>query len=128
MTYEEIYREIRDDFRDVLDYYSKTLKPKVAKSAQKSSKYPWYKFDLYIHPKSQNKYVFFSIVKKHSLWKEPEPTVFCEYEGKGGKEIITAAIWKDRRTFQPTLIISVFQAHFFKRYQERFACSYRGTD
>ena len=120
MTYEEIYRAIRNDFRDVLDYYNKTLKPKVCKSAQKSSKYPWYKFDLYIHPKSHNKYFYFSIVKKHSLWKEPEQTVFCEYEGKGGKEIITVAIWKDRRTFQPALIISVFQAHFFKRYQERF--------
>jgi len=122
MTYEEIYREIRNDFRDVLDYYNKTLKPKVCKEALKCPQnlYPWRKFDYYTHPKSKNKYVFFSIVKKHSLWKEPEPTLFCEYEGKYGKEIITAAIGKDRRTFQPTLILSVFQPHFFQRYLERF--------
>lgn len=122
MTYEEIYREIRNDFRDVLDYYNKTLKPKVCKEALKCPQnlYPWRKFDYYTHPKSKNKYVFFSIVKKHSLWKEPEPTLFCEYEGKYGEEIITAAIGKDRRTFQPTLILSVFQPHFFQRYLERF--------
>lgn len=120
MTYEEIYREIRNDFRDVLDYYKKAVEPKVCKSAQKALRYPWYKFDLYIHPQSHNKYFYFSIVKKHSLWNKPVPTVFCEYEGQYGKEIITAAIWKDRRTFKPVLMISVFQAHFFKRYQERF--------
>lgn len=120
MTYEEIYREISHDFRDVLNYYEHTLKPKVCKGAQKSKLYPWRKFDFYIHPQSKNRYVFFSIVKKHSLWKDPEPTLFCEYEGKAGKEIITAAIWKDRRTFQPALIMSVFQPHFFKRYMERF--------
>ena len=122
MEYEDIYREIRNDFRDVLDYYNKTLKPKVCKEALKCPQnlYPWRKFDYYTHPKSRNKYVFFSIVKKHSLWKEPESTVFCEYEGKYGKEIITAAIWKDRRTFQPTLMLSVFKPHFFQRYKERF--------
>lgn len=120
MTYEEIYREISHDFRDVLDYYKKTLKPKVCKSSQKSSVYPWRKFDYYIHPKSHNQYVYFSIVKKHSLWESPECVTFCEYEGKFGKEIITIAIWKDHITFKPTIIINVFQAHFFKRYFERF--------
>jgi len=120
MTYEEIYREISHDFRDVLDYYKQTLKPKVCKSAQKSRIYPWRKFDFYTHPKSRNKYVYFSIVKKHSLWESPEVVNFCEYEGKYGKEIITVAVWKDRMTFRPTIIISVFQAHFFKRYFERF--------
>lgn len=120
MTYEEIYREISHDFRDVLDYYKHTLKPKVCKSAQKSHIYPWRKFDFYTHPKSHNKYVYFSIVKKHSLWESPETVTFCEYEGKYGKEIITVAIWKDRMTFRPVIIISVFQAHFFKRYFERF--------
>ena len=122
MTYEEIYREIRNDFRDVLDYYEKSLKPKVCKAAQKAPQhlYPWRKFDSYIHPKSHNRYIYFSIVKKHSLWKEPEVVAFCEYEGQYGKEIITIARGKDRMTFRPTLIISVFQAHFFKRYFERF--------
>ena len=76
MTYEKIYREISHDFRDVLDYYKHTLKPKVCKSAQKSRIYPWRKFDFYTHPKSRNKYVYFSIVKKHSLWESPETVTF----------------------------------------------------
>ena len=120
MTYEEIYREIRDDFRDVREYYDKVLRPKLCKRACKASKYPWRNIEGYTHPKSKNKYVYFSIVKKHSLWESPEVTIFCDYEGKYGKEIITIAIWKDRKTFQNTLVISVFQAHFFKRYFERF--------
>ena len=120
MTYEEIYREIRDDFRDVRDYYDKVLRPNLCKRACKSSKYPWRNIEGYTHPKSKNNYVYFSIVKKHSLWESPEVTVFCDYEGKYGKEIITIAIWKDRKTFQDALVISVFQAHFFKRYFERF--------
>lgn len=120
MTYEQIYREISHDFRDVLNYYEHTIKPKVCKSAQKSKLYPWRKFDFYIHPKSRNNYVYFSIVKKHSLWETPECTVFCDYEGKYGKEIITMAIWKDRITFRDTIIINIFQVHFFKRYFERF--------
>lgn len=120
MTYEEIYREIKNDFRDVYEYFDKTLKPKVCKRACKSSKYPWRNVDGYIHPKSKNKYIYFSIVKKHSLWEHPEVTVFCDYEGEFGKEIITVAIWKDRQTFQNAVVINVFQAHFFKRYYERF--------
>lgn len=120
MTYEEIYREIKNDFNDVRDYYDKVLRPKLCKRACKSSRYPWRNIDGYLHPKSKSKYFYFSIVKKHSLWEQPEVTVFCDYEGKYGKEIITAAIWKDHQTFQKTLVISVFQAHFFKRYFERF--------
>lgn len=120
MTYEQIYREISRDFRDVRDYYDNVLKPKVCKSARKSSIYTWRKFDFYTHPKSKNKYVYFSIVKKHSLWEHPEATVFCEYEGTYGKEIVTVAVGTDRYKFRDALVISVFQAHFFKRYFERF--------
>lgn len=120
MTYEDVYREISHDFRDVRNYYDNVLRPKLSKCACKSSIYPWRNIEGYIHPQSKNKYVYFSIVKKHSLWEHPEVTVFCDYEGKYGKEIITIAIWKDRKTFQPSLVISVFQAHFIKRYFERF--------
>lgn len=120
MTYEEMYREISHDFRNVLDYYQNTLTSKVSKSAQRSHIYPWRKCYFYRHPKSKNQYVYLSIVKKHSLWEKPGIVIFCEYEGKFGKEIITVAIWKDRMTFKPAPIISVFQAHFFKRYFERF--------
>ena len=120
MTYEQIYREISRDFRDVRDHYEHTIRPKVCKSAQKSKIYPWRKFDFFTHPKSRNNYVYFSIVKKHSLWESPEVTVLCEYEGQYGKEIITIAIWKDRMTFRDAIVINVFQAHFFKRYFERF--------
>ena len=120
MTYEDIYREIKNDFQDVFNHYIKTFRPKVCKMAQKSSIYPWRKFDYYTHPSSRNKYVYFSIVNKHSSWAEPAVVMFCEFEGKFGKEIITIAKGKEQITFRPALIINVFQAHFFKRYYERF--------
>ena len=120
MSYEEIYREILKDFRDVKVYYDVAIKEKVCKSAQKSRIYPWRHFDFYTHPKSQNKYTYLTIIKKHAWWNNPEVTVFCEYEGERGKEIITMAPKKDIMTSKYNLVISVFQAHFFKRYYERF--------
>lgn len=120
MSYEEIYREILKDIRDVKEYYDIAIKAKVCKSAQKSRKYPWRHFDFYTHPKSQNKYTYLTIIKKRAWWNNPEVTVFCEYEGERGKEIITMAPKKDIMTSKYKLVISVFQAHFFKRYYERF--------
>lgn len=120
MSYEEIYREILKDIRDVKEYYDVAIKAKVYKSAQKSRIYPWRHFDFYTHPKSQNKYTYLTIIKKHAWWNKPEVTVFCEYEGERGKEIITMAPKKDIMTSKYKLVISVFQAHFFKRYYERF--------
>ena len=120
MSYEEIYREILKDIRDVKEYYDVAIKEKVCKSAQKSRIYPWRHFDLYTHPKSQNKYTYLTIIKKRAWWNNPEVTVFCEYEGERGKEIITMAPKKDIMTSKYKLVISVFQAHFFKRYYERF--------
>ena len=120
MSYEEIYREILKDFRDVKEYYDVAIKAKVCKNAQKSRIYPWRHFDFYTHPTSHNKYTYLTIIKKHAWWNNPEVTVFCEYEGKLGKEIITIAPKKDIMTSKYKLVISVFQAHFFKRYYERF--------
>lgn len=120
MSYEEIYRKILKDFRDVKEYYDVAIKAKVCKSAQKSRIYPWRHFDFYTHPRSQNKYTYLTIIKKHAWWNNPEVTVFCEYEGERGKEIITMAPKKDIMTSKYKLVISVFQAHFFKRYYERF--------
>lgn len=120
MSYEEIYREILKDIRDVKEYYDVAIKEKVCKSAQKSRIYPWRHFDFYTHPKSQNKYTYLTIIKKRAWWNNPEVTVFCEYEGERGKEIITMAPKKDIMTSKYKLVISVFQAHFFKRYYERF--------
>ena len=120
MSYEQIYREIKKDFCDVKAYYDDTLKEKVFKEAKRSLRYPFRKLDTYTHPKSQNKYSYLSIVKKRSHWNNPEVTVFCEYEAQWGKEIITIAFKKDILTQQNKLFLSIFQAHFFKRYYERF--------
>ena len=120
MTYEQIYHEIKRDFREVMAYYDDALKEKVFKEAKRSLRYPFRKLDTYTHPKSQNKYSYLSIVKKRSHWNNPEVTVFCEYEGKKGKEIITIAPKKDILTQQYNLCMCVFNAHFFKRYYERF--------
>ena len=120
MSYEQIYREIKKDFRDVKAYYDDALKEKVFKEAKRSLRYPFRKLDTYTHPKSQNKYSYLSIVKKRSHRNKLEVTVFCEYEAQWGKEIITIAFKKDILTQQNKLFLSIFQAHFFKRYYERF--------
>ena len=126
MTYEQIHREISHDFRDVLDYYKKAVEPKVSKLACKSPFYPFRRFEFYTHPISRNNYTYLCIVNKHSQWKTPDVVVFCEYEGKFGKEIITVAVGKDHLTGRKILYTSIFQAHFFKRYFERFIKDERG--
>ena len=120
MSYEEIYHEIKKEFRDMKAYYDVRIKAVVSKSALKAKRYPLVTQHSYIHPQSKNKYSYISIVKKRSLRDNPEVTVYCEYEGKYGKEIITIAPSKDRTTFQPVLLICIYEAHFFKRYFERF--------
>lgn len=120
MTYDQIYHEIVKDFRDMKAYYDVQIKAAVSKSALKAKCYPLVTQHSYTHPQSKNKYFYISIVKKRSLRDNPEVTVYCEYEGKYGKEILTIAPSKDRLTFQPVLLICIFETHFFKRYFERF--------
>lgn len=120
MTYDQIYHEIVKDFRDMKAYYDVQIKAVVSKSALRAKRYPLITQHSYTHPQSKNKYFYISIVKKRSLRDNPEVTVYCEYEGKYGKEILTIAPSKDRLTFQPVLLICIFEAHFFKRYFERF--------
>lgn len=122
MTYEEIYREIRSDFRDVLEHCKQVVNPAVGKLARKTadSQYPVRHIYGWVHPKSHNAYYFLAIVKKHSLWDKPEVTVFCEVEREEGKEIIVPAIGRTIYTLGNTLIMSVFQPHFMQRYAERF--------
>lgn len=120
MTYEQIHREISHDFRDVLNYYKRNLASKVSKLALKSPFYPFRRLEFYTHPISKNQYTYLCIVNKHSLWEDPEVVVICEFEGNFGKEIITVAVGNDPMTGRKILYTSVFQAHFFKRYFERF--------
>ena len=120
MSYEQIYREIEKDLRDVKAYYDINLKEKVSKEAKRAPRYPFRTFNTYTHPESKNKYSYLSIVKKRDWHDNPEVTLFCEYEGKKGKEIITIAFKRDILTQKNNLMLSVFQAHFFKRYFERF--------
>jgi len=122
MTYEEIYREIRSDFGDVMEHFKQVVKPAIGKLARKTadSRYPVRHVYGWEHPKSHNAYFFLAIVKKHSLWDKPEATIFCEVERKEGKEIIVPAIGGNIYTLRDGLIISVFQPHFLQRYAERF--------
>lgn len=122
MTYEEIYREIRSDFRDVLEHCRQKVKPAIGKLACKTatSRYPVRHVYAWEHPKSHNAYFFLAIVKKHSLWDKPEITIFCEVQREDGKEIIVPAIGGNIYTLRDTLIISVFQPHFMQRYAMRF--------
>lgn len=122
MTYKEIYRGIRNDFRDVLDHYKLKVQPAIGKLARKTANplYPIRKVYGWEHPISHNAYFYLTIVKKHSLWDKPEVTIFCEVERKEGKEIIVPAIGGNIYTLHEDLIINVFQPHFLQRYAERF--------
>ena len=120
MTYEEMFREINSDFRDVSMHCTQKVIPVIGKIARKSSRYPVKHVYGWKHPQSHNVYFYFAIVKKHSLWDKPEVITFCEVQRKEGKEIIVLDFEKDIYTLRDTLIIKVLQPHFLKRYAERY--------
>ena len=114
MTYEEIYREIKDDARDL---YASVVEEgkRFQHLAKRAKKYPFGKAYTWKHPKSRNVYMYFFEVKRHSDWdKPPRLVIFTEYDDEGGKTTITVA-----KQVTGKIGISIFRPHFFKRYFER---------
>lgn len=115
MTYEEIYREICNDSRDLFaDIIGE--KPRFQQLAKRARKYPYGRIYLWKHPKSHNQYTYFFSVNRHSEWdKTPRLIIFTEYESKKD-EICTVAVSRDPNE---NIRISIFRPHFFDRYYER---------
>lgn len=113
MTYEQIYREIKNDSPELFATIEKKL-PEFRKYAKRASgaygrTYAWK------HPKSQNNYTYFFHIKRHSDWdKTPRLIIFTEYDAPFGKMTITVM-----RDPNGNIRIGIFKSHFFKRYYER---------
>ena len=122
MTYEEMYREIRNDFRDLYATIMEGL-AKFQQSAKRAKHYPFGIIYEWKHPKSQNTYTYFFQVKRHSEWdKEPRLVIYAEFDDEGGKTTITIV-----NANSGILQIGIFRPHFFKRYYERNLTTIQGN-
>ena len=116
MTYEQIHREIVNDYRELYDAIMKEFAgfQKIAKQAKR---YPYRKKYHWTHPVSHNQYTYFFEIKRHSDWdKNPRLVIYVVYEAKEGKTTITIA-----RDPYNNIRIHVMGPHFLERYLERNA-------
>lgn len=114
MLYEEVHREIVNDFRDL---YSAIMKEYTGfqKIAKKAKRYPCRKKYHWTHPVSHNQYTYFYETKRHSDWdKDPRLVIYTEYEAIEGKTTIVIA-----RDQYNNIRIQIISPHFLKRYLER---------
>lgn len=113
MTYEQIYREIKNDSPELFATIEKKL-PEFRKYAKRASG-AYGRIYAWKHPKSQNNYTYFFHIKRHSDWdKAPRLIIFTEYDAPLGKMTITVM-----RDPSGNIRIGIFKPHFFKRYSER---------
>ena len=116
MTYEEIYRAISNEMPDVFDHYQKVVKPKVDRALKTATNFPKRITLDWKHPKSRNTYTYYIQSNRRSQWDNPFMSVFCEYDGKNGKEIL--AVVPD--LYKKELLLSIFTQHFYEQYGARF--------
>lgn len=113
MTYEQIYREIKNDSPELFATIEKKL-PEFRKYAKRASG-AYGRIYAWKHLKSQNNYTYFFHIKRHSDWdKAPRLIIFTEYDAPLGKMTITVM-----RDPSGNIRIGIFKPHFFKRYFER---------
>ena len=115
MTYEEIYQIIYNEVFDVYDHYQKVVEPKTRRSLKKATIFPKRISFEWRHPISCNTYTYYIQSNRPSQWDNPFMTVFCEYEGKNGKELLCISPHPNRMKF----LLNVYSLHFFTRYKER---------
>lgn len=116
MTYEEIYRAISNEMPDVFAHYDKVEKLKVDRALKKATLFPKRISIEWTHPKSHNTYSYYIQSNRRSQWNNPFMRVYCEYEGKDGKELLIVVPNPPKRE----LLLQVFRSHFYERYGERF--------
>lgn len=115
MTYEEIYRAISDEMHDAYAHYEK-VKPKVDRALKKAARFPFCLYFSWEHPRSHNVYNYYVQSNRPAQWNNPFMSIFCEYEGEYGKEVLIPMPIPGRKD----LLLQVFTSHFYKRYGERF--------
>lgn len=118
MTYDEIYREIKNDSPELFATIEKKL-PEFRKYAKRASG-AYGRIYAWKHPQSQNNYTYFFHIKRHSDWdKTPRLIIYTEYNNQVGKMTITVM-----RDPNGNIRIGIFKPHFFTRYNERNLSQY----
>ena len=116
MTYEEVYQSISKEMHDVFAHYQSVVKTKVDRTLKTATNFPKRITIDWKHPKSLNTYTYYIQSNRRSQWDNPFMSVFCEYEGKSGKELLIAI----PNPYKKELLLHVFRSHFYERYGERF--------
>ena len=88
MTYEEIYQAISKEMSEVFGHYQKIVKPKVDRTLKTATNFPKRITIDWKHSKSRNTYTYYIQSNRRSQWDNPFMSVFCEYDGKNGKELL----------------------------------------
>ena len=121
MKYEDMYREIKNDFRELISAV-RDEEAKFHQFAKRAKHYPYGRVYSWHHPKSHNIYTYFFQVKRHSEWdKEPRRVIYTEFDDEGGKTTIAVV-----NAQSGIMQISIFRPHFFKRYYERNLAAVKG--
>ena len=114
MTYEEMYREICNDSRDLYNAIVDKLSD-FRKYAKRAQHHPYGRIYSWKRPISHNQYTYFFLIRRHSEWdKTPRQITYTEIETNDGK--ITIAVVREPNG---NIRISIFRPHFFERYYER---------
>lgn len=116
MTYEEIYQAISKEMTDVFTHYEKVVKPKVDRTLKKATIFPKRVTINWKHPKSRNTYIYYIQSNRRGQWNNPFMSVFSEYDGEYGKELLVIV----PNPYKKELLLNVFIQHFYEQYAARF--------
>ena len=116
MTYEEIYQAISKEMSEVFGHYQKIVKPKVDRTLKTATIFPKRITIDWEHPKSRNIYTYYIQSNRRAQWDNPFMSVFCEYDGKKGKELLAVV----PNPYKNELLLNIFTQHFYEQYAARF--------
>ena len=123
MKYEEMYREICNDSRDLFAAITGKL-AEFRQFAKRAKQTPYGRIYHWKHPVSYNQYTYFFFIRRHSDWdKTPRLLTYTEFDTKDGK--ITIAVVREPNE---NIRIRIFRPHFFDRYDERNLSKYTRLD
>lgn len=116
MKYEEIYQTISKEMSDVFAHYQKVEKSKVDRALKKATLFPKRITIDWKHPQTHNIYTYYIQSNRRGQWNNPYMSVFCEYDGKKGKELLVVV----PHQYKKELFLNIFTQHFYEQYAARF--------
>lgn len=108
MTQEELLREIKSDYSEVVGRW-RNFQAKFRKTVQKRASYPWL-WETYVKTRRHNEWYisYYAEAKKESDIVNAMITLTFKYKG----QLWTGTVMDD--------VTLIFAEHFFERYKERF--------